>query len=118
MLFSFLVYLSTFSPACYMASNGEKTGKYELKRMQKEHGTAKVSQLSTHSTGGTEEKQRKSVVTAGVGTGNRKRHFQKTNKCKPLKPRQAMFCPSERGKSSVLVLMSEVFSNKFPPIPD
>jgi hypothetical protein len=69
-----------------MASNGEKSGKYELKRMHKGHVTAEVSQLSTHSTGGTEEKQGKSVVTAGVGTGNRRRHVQKTNKCKPLEP--------------------------------
>jgi len=65
-----------------MASNGEQTVKLELKRIRKEHGTVYVSQLSVHSTGGTEEKRGKSVLAAGVGTGNRKRHSQNTNKYK------------------------------------
>jgi hypothetical protein len=63
-----------------MASTGEKTVNHGLKRMRKEHGAASVSQLSMHSTGGTEESAEKSDMTAGVGTGNRKRHFQYSNK--------------------------------------
>jgi len=80
MLFSFFVYLSTFFSACYVASNGEKTVKNELKRMRKEHGTAFLNYPHIQLEG--LKKSMENVMKDGVGTRNRKHHFQNTNTCK------------------------------------